>query len=343
MTYICQRRESLVPDTFSVLGGAAHDDNDMPAPSVVVRAETATNQHTPLPSGERGRGDGPAANNNPPNTHDSPLTTHDSLPPGDYVSPNLSVVMLDRAFPNMVVGDSRNCTWPYLRRTIPHNWYVDRRSPLCGFVSRDEAHILYHTAREFAGKRVLEVGCWMGWSAAHLGLAPIELDVIDPLLGDARLAASVRGSLSAAGVSRRVNLIAGGSSGMIDELALKTGGQWSLIFIDANHEGTAPVEDAMGCARHAAADAMILFHDLAAPAVADGFQWLRSQGWNTLIYETMQIMGVAWRGNVQPIAHTPDPRITEALPKHLDGYAVSGRCTANINQINQEEVRSGGH
>ncbi|NER93585.1 MAG: hypothetical protein F6J86_07060 [Symploca sp. SIO1B1] len=38
----------------------------------------------------------------------------------------------------------------------------------------------------------------------------------------------------------------------------------------------------------------------------------------------MQIMGVAWRGKVEPVIHQPDPKITWPLPKHLQGYAISG-------------------
>jgi hypothetical protein len=38
----------------------------------------------------------------------------------------------------------------------------------------------------------------------------------------------------------------------------------------------------------------------------------------------MQIMGVAWRGNVQPIAHIPDPSVNWELPSHLQHYEVSG-------------------
>src|SRR4029077_18014833 len=92
-------------------------------------------------------------------------------------------------------------------------------------------------------------------------------------------------------------------------MAAETGRTWSLIFIDGDHEGTAPLRDVKACATHAAGDAIILMHDLAAPAVAVAFNWLRAHGWNTMLYETMQIIGVAWRGKVKPIEHVPDPRI----------------------------------
>ena len=70
-----------------------------------------------------------------------------------------------------------------------------------------------------------------------------------------------------------------------------------------------PLNDAKVCERYAEADALILFHDLASPDVAQGLNYLAGKGWNTMVYNTMQIMGVAWRGDVEPIAHIPEPRI----------------------------------
>jgi hypothetical protein len=35
-------------------------------------------------------------------------------------------------------------------------------------------------------------------------------------------------------------------------------------------------------------------------------------------------MGAAWRGNVEPVKHQPDPEISWNLPKHLEDYFVSG-------------------
>ncbi|MEG4807020.1 TylF/MycF/NovP-related O-methyltransferase [Microcoleus sp. F8-D3] len=71
-------------------------------------------------------------------------------------------------------------------------------------------------------------------------------------------------------------------------------------------------------------DAIILFHDLAAPAVARGLDYLKQRGWQTVVYQTMQIMGAAWRGNVEPVKHQPDPNISWQLPAHLQDYSISG-------------------
>lgn len=246
------------------------------------------------------------------------------LPARDYVSPGLAIIRADQYFPNMIVGDPKTCAWQYLRQEIPHNWYVDKRQQIIGFLSRDEAHILYNTALKFKGKKALEIGCWLGWSACHLALAGVDLDVIDPVLERAEFSESVTNSLQAAGVFNRVNLIGGYSPQKVEELAAQFQRKWSLIFIDGNHEAPGPLNDAISCEQFAEADALIVFHDLASPDVAQGLDYLKQRGWNTMIYQTMQIMGVAWRGNVEPIKHQPDPQINWQLPPHLQGYYVSG-------------------
>jgi cephalosporin hydroxylase/glycosyltransferase involved in cell wall biosynthesis len=246
------------------------------------------------------------------------------LPDGDYISPGLQIIQPDRCFPNMIVGDTDGCRWRYLRRKIPHNWYVDQRYPFVGFLSRDEAHILYNTALKFKGKRALEIGCWMGWSACHIAIAGVNLEIIDPLLSQSPNQESVISSLEAAakefGTFEEVKLIAGYSPQKVDELANQQQRKWSLIFIDGNHDAPYPLNDAITCEKYAEPDAMILFHDLSSPDVAQGLDYLRDRGWQTMIYQTMQIMGVAWRGNVEPVQHIPDPNINWQLPQHLAHY-----------------------
>ena len=258
----------------------------------------------------------------------SEITNNTLLPAGDYVSPGLKVILPDAYFPNMIVGDTQTCSWPYLRREIKHNWYVDRRANSVGFLSRDEAHILYNTALQFKGKKALEIGCWLGWSACHLALAGVELDVVDPLLEreDIRQSVidSIQGALNASGVQTSVTLAPGYSPQRVEELANQFNRKWSLIFIDGEHENEGPLNDAIACEKLAEEDAIILFHDLAAPDVAEGLDYLKQRGWQTVVYQTMQIMGAAWRGNVEPVKHRPDPNISWHLPAHLQDYSVSG-------------------
>ncbi|WP_244348714.1 class I SAM-dependent methyltransferase [Thermostichus vulcanus] len=224
----------------------------------------------------------------------------------------------------MRVGNVDQCPWPYLRREIPHLWYVDQCNPTVGFVSRDEAHILYNTALQFKGQPALEIGCWMGWSAAHLASAGVILDVVDPILNQPQAYESVDQSLTLAGIRSNVTLYPGTSPEKVEEIAQTQNRRWSLIFIDGDHDHPGPLRDAQIAEKYAAEDALILFHDLTSPDVAEGLHYFRDRGWNTMIYQTMQIMGVAWRGQVQPVEHIPDPAVQWTLPEHLRGYRVCG-------------------
>lgn len=264
-----------------------------------------------------------------------------AVPSGDYVSPGLDLVLPDVGFPDMIVGDMSVNDWPYLRRDIHHNWYVDRYSPTVGFVSRDEAAILYNTAKRFAGRPCLEIGCWRGWSTAHIALGCGALDVIDPILADDAHLAAVRAALARAGALDRVRFHPRPSPEEVHALFERTRRRWAFAFIDGDHEGDGPLNDAEAVARYAAADALVLFHDLLSPDVARGLGFFRDAGWRTMIYQTVQIMGVAWRGAVEPVAHIPDPAQRWWSPLHLAAYPVSGeppaeritRVAAVIDQV----------
>lgn len=246
------------------------------------------------------------------------------LPVGDYVAPGFWVIQPDEAFLHMRIGDPSDTAWPYLRRDVSHNWYVDDRAPSVGFVNRDEASILYNSARLFVGRRCLEIGCWRGWSTAHIAAGSGALDVVDPVLGQPEWRADVENSLRRAGVLDRTKLYALPSPEGLEELISEDKRPWSFIFIDGDHEGDAPRRDAEAVIAHAADDALILLHDLLAPAPAKALSYLRAQGWRTLVYQTSQIMAVAWRGDVAPVPHTPDAAQIWRLPEHLRSFEVSG-------------------
>jgi glycosyltransferase involved in cell wall biosynthesis/predicted O-methyltransferase YrrM len=246
------------------------------------------------------------------------------LPDKDYVSPGLCVVVPDAHFPRMRVGDRSNHPWKYLRREVPHLWYADDRFPLMGFMNRDEAAILYNLALQFAGRLALEIGGWLGWSTCHLALAGVKLDVIDPAHAEPDIRAIVDQSLAGCGVSANVNLIANRSPEGVHEIATAHGKTWNLFVIDGDHDEPAPERDVQACLPYAARDCAFVFHDLASPAVAAGLRFLQREGFNVLIYQTAQIIGFAWRGQVMPVEHVPDPEVPWQLPHHLVGLPVSG-------------------
>lgn len=244
-------------------------------------------------------------------------TPGEGWPSYDYVSPGLEIVRPDAAFPRMRPGDHLHHPWKHLRRDVPHTWYVDDRFPLMGFLNRDEAVLLHNIARQFAGRPALEIGSWLGWSTCHLALAGVTVDVIDPAHDDPDIRGVVEGSLAAAGVAHRVRLAGGRSPERVAGLAAERGGRWSLFFLDGDHERPGPVRDALACLPFADDDCAFVFHDLASPAVADGLRAVRREGFQVVLYQTAQIMGLAWRGDVSPPRHVPDPEVAWQIPVHL--------------------------
>lgn len=248
----------------------------------------------------------------------------EELADGDYVSPALEVVRPDRCFPHMVRGDPATHPWPYLRREVPHAWYVDEREPLMGFVNRDEAVLLYNIARGFAGLKALEIGCWRGWSTCHLGLGGVSLDVVDPALAEPEARSEIVTMLGCAGLADSVRLHGVASPEGVEGLAAAGAGPWSLFFIDGDHVAPAPERDVEACLPYAAPDAAFVFHDLTSPDVAEALWRLEARGFVVMLYQTMQIMGIAWRGRAVPVHHVPDPKVPWQLPHHLVGLPVSG-------------------
>ncbi len=256
---------------------------------------------------------------------------HDILiRPYDYRSPGLEAPDLLPLFPSLQARAPLSRYWRYLRHNSPHIWRVDSRSlhrPNIGVLSVDEATLLHALARPFAGRRAVEIGCHFGWSTAHLIAAGVDLDVVDPALGNPAQMAEVRSSLQA--VSENVKgcgdwrLWPGYSPGILPAVeAVQDGERWAFAFVDGNHDGEAPLRDALAVESRMADDAAIVFHDLLSPDVAAALAALEERGWKTRCYHTMQIMGIAWRGNVTPVDHVPDPNLTVPPFSHLQRWKL---------------------
>jgi glycosyltransferase involved in cell wall biosynthesis len=242
----------------------------------------------------------------------------------DYVSPGLHVVTPDEAFPQLRPGDQFQHPWKYTRRDVPHLWYAHEQFPHMGVINRDEAVLLHNIALQFAGRRALEIGSWIGWSTCHIALAGVHVDAIDPAHDDEEIRAVVDASLRASQVVDRVNLAGGSSPETIVALAAGSGRRWSLFFLDGDHEGSAPVRDALACLPYAADDCAFVFHDLASPDVAAGLRAMQAEGFHVVLYQTAQVMGLAWRGDVAPVPHVPDPAVAWQIPSHLVGLPTVG-------------------
>jgi hypothetical protein len=242
----------------------------------------------------------------------------------DYIADNLDAPVLDHLFPNMIEADKGASTWPYFRKEIDHPFRADRRNPTVGFINRDEASILFSNARAFAGRSGLEIGAWRGWSTAYLiaaGLAPLH--VVEPLLADADWRREFVEVTRGAGGAATTILVPEKSPDAVVRLG-EAGARWSFAFIDGDHDGDAPTIDALACAPYLETTAMVVFHDLVSPHVSAALRALAATGWKALAYQTAQMMGVAWRGDVAPVAHRPDPAQRWRVPDHLAEIEISG-------------------
>ena len=247
------------------------------------------------------------------------------MPRYDYLAPGLEHPNLIERFPELVERDPSTIDWRYLRKQVPHIWRSDARAndlPDTGVISVDEADLLYNNALSFAGKRGLEVGCHYGWSSAHLNCAELDLDVVDPALGDSSQAAAVADSISRGRPQGKFRLWPGFSPGVLSAIHGAGQGDFSFVFIDGLHDGDAPRLDAEAVMRLCAETACVMLHDLVSPFVTAGLAAFADAGWRTGVYNTMQIMGIAWRGNFEPVQHICDPYVPLPAYSHLDRFKV---------------------
>lgn len=248
----------------------------------------------------------------------------------DYIPSGMSPPPLLDLFPHARPQNPWRVKWPYLRKHIPHLWRSDIRNtgPVTGYASVEEAACLHALALPFAGRRGLEIGTHFGWTAAHLLAAGLELDCIDPAFADPTHDHAVRASLDA--VQTRITgaggyrLWPGGSPQMVEQArAAGDGAPWSFAFIDGNHDGDAPATDARAVLPHLAPDAVVVFHDLTSPHVERGLAVFRDAGFHTTLFNTAQILGVAWRGTVALPEHVADPNCGRIFVPHLAPYLIA--------------------
>lgn len=240
----------------------------------------------------------------------------------DFCPPNMSPPDLSSLFPHAVPGDPWTVQWPYLRAEAPHIWRFDERHKgyVTGNASAEEAACLFTFASQFSGKRGLEVGTYYGWTAAHLVAAGLRLDCIDPALADPEVNRDVRAALDNVPCSGGYRLWPAPSPNCISAVCRSVDEPWSFAFIDGNHDGDAPRLDAEAVLPHMALNSMVVFHDMLSPHVEAGLAVFRGAGFTTALVNTMQILGVAWRGNVTPPCHVADINVPSICASHLSRY-----------------------
>jgi predicted O-methyltransferase YrrM len=192
-------------------------------------------------------------------------------------------------------------------------------NPGCGYISDEEAAIIYQTAQAFPGTWV-EVGAHTGWSGAHIALGAGELVALEPMFYQVGFFRRARENWGRAGVWDRVLPIAYGSDRYFAE-----GGASDVVFsgafIDGDHEPGMPLQDARLVLPRMSERCCVAFHDFVGPPVREAVTWLvREQGFRFRVYDTMGMLAVCWRGDFAPVEHAGDPgRDWQALrEQHVD-------------------------
>lgn len=242
----------------------------------------------------------------------------------DYCPDEFTDPELLEHFPTAETYDPTRIKWPYLRYRVPHLFRKDTREKgnnVTGLMSIEEAAITYTLARQFSGRKALEIGCHFGWTTAHIVAAGLTVDVIDPRLGDPYQKNEVHKSvLSVCQSEDRFTLWEGYSPSLIPAVAAKCGEPYNFVVIDGNHDDEAPANDAREAIKYCADDCIVVFHDMVSPHVSAGLEVFKDAGWDIRIYDTMQILGIASRGNVTLPGYTKDPNNYLVRPDHLSAF-----------------------
>ena len=237
----------------------------------------------------------------------------------DHYPESLQCPNLFQYFPHLKNTDTATCRDKRLRREVPHIWRTDTREKpnKTGNVSTEEAALLYAIARLKNGHRGIEIGSHFGWSTAHLLQGGLNLDAIDPVFSRSERYQQVCTSLQHwldAGVLR---LWPGYSPQIIPAVHSTQREPYHVAFIDGNHDNNAPLLDAQSIIPFLADDGFIVFHDLTFADVEAAVRYLKGQGWQIRVYNTMQVMAVAWRKGEEPPRYAGDLSHSVALPIHL--------------------------
>lgn len=237
----------------------------------------------------------------------------------DFVPPEFEAPDLRDRFPQLEPTDPRSSREPKLRKTVPHIWRTDTResSRSTGVVSAEEATLLYALAKTRSGRRAIEIGSHFGWSTAHLAAAGLKVDAVDPAFGDRERLEQVSGNLAEWVADSSIKLWPGSSPEILPAIAATADEAFGFAFVDGLHTDGGPIRDVQGLLPYLSDDALIVFHDLTFPDVANAVRFLKGKGWKLELYNTMQVMAAMYRDGVAPPAYAGDPNNPIALPPSM--------------------------
>lgn len=200
---------------------------------------------------------------------------------------------------------------------VLHDWAdggypVEGENPP-GFLTHDEAAILYNVASRFPGAW-LDIGAHTGWTTAHVEATGSYVTSVEPLDIHKRFRENVGYRHTA--FTRATSFLYFSS---IDDNFLYDG-----VMIDGDHCPGEPLVDAILSAAHLKKRGAIVFHDFIGGPVQEAATWLMDRGFNARVYFTPFMLAVCWRGDFTPPDHTPDPNLPD-LKDRCPGFDFA-RC-----------------
>lgn len=178
--------------------------------------------------------------------------------------------------------------------------------PGCGFLTHDEAAILYRIAKAWP-YRWVDIGARFGWSTAHIAAAmPMAVTPVDP-------------ELAMQGPSARFETNADHCWDEIFEVAAVTSEAYFArpreqpiqgAMIDGNHDAPEPTLDAIRAIKAGAK--VLVWHDFQGQPIQDAVMVVTGNDeWKCRVYDTPNGMAVAWLDGCSfvPPDHVPDPAI----------------------------------
>ena len=197
--------------------------------------------------------------------------------------PGISRELLE-AFPELVAHPG-----PAMAAEHVGTYYQDRQLGGAICATAQEAELLYWAAYWCQPVVALEIGSYVGWTAAHIAKAMetsgqlICIDNLSECENGGRQLVRLNCNLQRAGVVERCHIIPGRSPEALD---FAVGAVVDFAFVDGYHRGEQPVLDVQGVAAIMASNGVIAVHDTWMPDVQRACDWLRDQGWTELVFET---------------------------------------------------------
>lgn len=177
----------------------------------------------------------------------------------------------------------------------------------CGMLTLDESNIIYEFAKQIPGGRFFDIGAHTGLSTMTLASAKDStVFAIDPMFAVdpffERFLENTQEFLNITTSSLR-------SDQVLDQAQQYLNPGFDGAIIDGDHCEPFPRRDVVLVDEFLRRQGFIVLHDAWGEPVWSVAGRLKARGFQTRFYSTPHGLIAAWRGDLTPPDHTPDPRV----------------------------------